>query len=543
MEESRKARRSMKFMNARKSNMAEIAQETSKDLSDKTDDDSIEISAIESMDTSGTSEVTANSKSKLVPGNPVKPSAITTNNKVAAATKLGQNRSNLNVVNNRNNLKPVPNNKLPFSQTVSQKDETRREQLLKWKKEKEAADMTSRKTQKQPFKVGVVLGTKPINGSDTSTANNTTNKNSKNLLSGSTTSVPSRNGGVAAPRVPPVTTSRKPMTAGTTASDIPAGDARRITRAMSKVTTNTGITAVKSTTQVMKPAVDKMKTLSIADKGTTSRPVTASSTVSKSGPSSQPTKPSQTSSSSKKPLDPVPNKKPIAAQGRTINGVKGNKPVPKGVSESASKTQSTTTTTPNDNEKNVPVAASTEQKPVEVKPKKKLKPQAIDATYINYNSQFSNACLTLKSYSTEWTAILEQLEQQKEEMQEEILGDIHSALGKVKLLLQSKLPQFGELLYSYLCQETDPRPILPCDLEGWWDVAAIQLEAIDKEFKGLQALRQNKWLKVLPVSAPQEINHGNNEKEANKPTAPIRRAKPNPVKTQASAALRAFLAN
>jgi len=58
---------------------------------------------------------------------------------------------------------------------------------------------------------------------------------------------------------------------------------------------------------------------------------------------------------------------------------------------------------------------------------------------------------------------------------EPVKEDIMSGLGQVKLLLESKLPQFGQLLYSYLCKETDPALILICDLQGWWDVAVIQV--------------------------------------------------------------------
>ncbi len=60
-------------------------------------------------------------------------------------------------------------------------------------------------------------------------------------------------------------------------------------------------------------------------------------------------------------------------------------------------------------------------------------------------------------------------------MSEELDGDINSDLGKVKLLLESKLPQFGELLYAYLLKDEDATIILGCDLEGWWDVAVIQV--------------------------------------------------------------------
>lgn len=63
-------------------------------------------------------------------------------------------------------------------------------------------------------------------------------------------------------------------------------------------------------------------------------------------------------------------------------------------------------------------------------------------------------------------------------MSEELEGDINSDLGKVKLLLESKLPQFGELLYAYLLKDEDATIILSCDLEGWWDVAVIQVNLL-----------------------------------------------------------------
>lgn len=58
---------------------------------------------------------------------------------------------------------------------------------------------------------------------------------------------------------------------------------------------------------------------------------------------------------------------------------------------------------------------------------------------------------------------------------EDLLGDVESTQGQAKLLMDSKLPQFAQLLYFYLSKEENSEPVLPCDLHGWWDVAAIQV--------------------------------------------------------------------
>jgi hypothetical protein len=74
-------------------------------------------------------------------------------------------------------------------------------------------------------------------------------------------------------------------------------------------------------------------------------------------------------------------------------------------------------------------------------------------------------------YSKEWTKILEE----RTDIPEEIYGDIQSTLGQSQLLMESKLPQFGEILYFYLSRHQDPGPVLPCDLQGWWDVATLSV--------------------------------------------------------------------
>jgi Guanylate-kinase-associated protein (GKAP) protein len=112
-----------------------------------------------------------------------------------------------------------------------------------------------------------------------------------------------------------------------------------------------------------------------------------------------------------------------------------------------------------------------------------------------------------------------------------------------------KLPQFGQLLYSYLSKESNPTAVLPCDLQGWWDVAAISIEKVKARFNEFHELRKNGWKKVEPVRPPVNKNTVNKvfksmkKSEAAKSSASessgLAKSKP----AQASSALRQFLAS
>ncbi|CAL8079010.1 unnamed protein product [Orchesella dallaii] len=129
-------------------------------------------------------------------------------------------------------------------------------------------------------------------------------------------------------------------------------------------------------------------------------------------------------------------------------------------------------------------------------------PNAIDDTYITFNGKFANACNQLNSFVLKWIKVVEKDNSLPEDAQE----DIRSALGKANLLLRSKLPQFGSLLYMYLCQnESHTAKILACDLDGWWEVATIQLKAITAEFDNLESSRQYRWRRkayLNPITSP-----------------------------------------
>jgi len=78
----------------------------------------------------------------------------------------------------------------------------------------------------------------------------------------------------------------------------------------------------------------------------------------------------------------------------------------------------------------------------------------------------------LLDYAQKWIQVLGE---NKGVIPEDYVGDIESSVGQAKLLLESKLPQFAELLYFYLSKTLNPHPVLACDLEGWWAVAEISV--------------------------------------------------------------------
>jgi len=138
---------------------------------------------------------------------------------------------------------------------------------------------------------------------------------------------------------------------------------------------------------------------------------------------------------------------------------------------------------------------------------KKPKGMQFDAKYVEYNQSFIKAGELLKGFADQWSSILVE----SSDIPEDVIGQINSTIGQAKLLLDSKLPQFAELLYFYLSRHQDPGPVLPCDLEGWWDVAVISIEKVQQLFVDLAKLKENGWevkeerripLKSKQTSAP-----------------------------------------
>ncbi|CAG7718381.1 unnamed protein product [Allacma fusca] len=183
-------------------------------------------------------------------------------------------------------------------------------------------------------------------------------------------------------------------------------------------------------------------------------------------------------------------------------------------------------------------ATAVEQVPPPAAPPKK-KIMGLDRVYMDYNLKLVEACTFLMNQSDHWRAKLDN----DTEIPDDVVSDIESVLGAAKLLMDSKLPQFVQLLYYYLSKETNPGPVLPCDLQGWWDVASIQIEKVKVRFTELTGIEQNGWRPICPPPEVKQVKTSKPMQNSTYNSSETGQAvKPKP-KPQASSGLLAFLAN
>lgn len=383
MEDRRKERRSGMFMKSRKSNMTEITNELNTLIHE---DSSNEISALECTDNSGNSTQTGNNNTAIMPANPI----------------IADNSRNYTNRNNNKNSQEAVN---PVNNSVK---DSRREQLLRWKREKEAADVTSKRNMKQPFKAG--LANVPAGGTTkppapaptknasviTKTAGNNVSLASKNANTSKVTT--GRPVSAPAPRIG--RTAPAPLTRP--ANGVKIDDSRRVTRAMSKATVvGTGTCSNPPTGRgrlppppTMNPAIQKMKNLQISDKSSTG----TKPGINKPALSQPVSKPGQLGQS----LARATRAPPATGRHATVtsrNAKPGEKksksPVPGPSKSKESSSESASTNTDTSVAKDISSAGSStgdrenvpkQQNGAQSKPErpKKLKPKAIDATYIDY---------------------------------------------------------------------------------------------------------------------------------------------------------------
>ncbi|XP_059058036.1 disks large-associated protein 5 isoform X2 [Achroia grisella] len=101
---------------------------------------------------------------------------------------------------------------------------------------------------------------------------------------------------------------------------------------------------------------------------------------------------------------------------------------------------------------------------------------------------------------TEMCEVWEKIREQTplvETVQDEVLG----AVGQARLLMSSKLQQFAGLVER--CARPPPAAALvtATDLHGFWDMVFMQIENIDVRFKRLEELRQRGWAEEAPEPA------------------------------------------
>ncbi|XP_028659585.1 disks large-associated protein 1-like isoform X2 [Erpetoichthys calabaricus] len=83
-------------------------------------------------------------------------------------------------------------------------------------------------------------------------------------------------------------------------------------------------------------------------------------------------------------------------------------------------------------------------------------------------------------------------EERENDLPDEILGKIRSAVGSAQLLMSQKFQQFRELCEENLNPISHPRPTSQ-DLAGFWDMLQLSIENISMKFDELHQLRANNW--------------------------------------------------
>uniref|UniRef100_A0A3B3UVW8 Discs, large (Drosophila) homolog-associated protein 1a n=1 Tax=Poecilia latipinna TaxID=48699 RepID=A0A3B3UVW8_9TELE len=85
-----------------------------------------------------------------------------------------------------------------------------------------------------------------------------------------------------------------------------------------------------------------------------------------------------------------------------------------------------------------------------------------------------------------------ELDQRENELPEDILEKMRTAVGSAQLLISQKFQQFRELCEENLNLSIHPRPVA-ADLAGFWDMLQLSIENISLKFDELHQLRANNW--------------------------------------------------
>ncbi|XDV43221.1 hypothetical protein PO909_011738 [Leuciscus waleckii] len=100
-------------------------------------------------------------------------------------------------------------------------------------------------------------------------------------------------------------------------------------------------------------------------------------------------------------------------------------------------------------------------------------------------------------------------EAEENDMSEEILGKIRSAVGSAQLLMSQKFQQFYWLCQQNLDPSAMPRPTSQ-DLAGFWDLLQLSIDDVTSKFNELQKIKSNDWrliespVKKLPPPVPKK---------------------------------------
>uniref|UniRef100_A0A672ZHP7 Discs, large (Drosophila) homolog-associated protein 4b n=1 Tax=Sphaeramia orbicularis TaxID=375764 RepID=A0A672ZHP7_9TELE len=98
-----------------------------------------------------------------------------------------------------------------------------------------------------------------------------------------------------------------------------------------------------------------------------------------------------------------------------------------------------------------------------------------------------------------WCQQMEQ-ETKDNQLSDEVLGKVRSAVGSAQLLISQKFQQFRGLCEQNLNVNANPRPTAQ-DLAGFWDLLQLSIEDISLKFDELYHLKSNDWQPVPSAAA------------------------------------------
>lgn len=105
----------------------------------------------------------------------------------------------------------------------------------------------------------------------------------------------------------------------------------------------------------------------------------------------------------------------------------------------------------------------------------------------------------IKDQIERFTALCEKAEKDIAEnsLSDETSGKIRAAIGKAQLLITKKFKQFEKLCNENIETPSGKKRPMSTDLEGFWDMVAIQVEDVNNMFDKIDELRNNNWKETI----------------------------------------------
>ncbi|XP_067102738.1 disks large-associated protein 4 isoform X2 [Osmerus mordax] len=126
-----------------------------------------------------------------------------------------------------------------------------------------------------------------------------------------------------------------------------------------------------------------------------------------------------------------------------------------------------------------------------------------------------------------WCQQMEQ-ETKDNQLSEEVLGKVRSAVGSAQLLMSQKFQQFRGLCEQNLNVNANPRATAQ-DLAGFWDLLQLSIEDISLKFDELYHLKSNDWQPAPTSSAAAHSSPERKDDQKQVPPVPKKPGKGRPV--------------